>query len=183
MRAQPTLTTQRLLLRPFLPSDAKEVQRLAGDERIASMTLSVPHPYPNGAAEKWIASHPESYATDEGVTFAIALKTDVGLIGCISLMGISKTHRRAEAGYWIGVEYWNQGYCTEALKALITFGFAELALNKITARHMSKNPQSGRVMIKAGMKHEGVLRQDYFRGGRFEDSVVYGILAQEHTKG
>jgi len=182
MTAQPTLATERLLLRPFQPSDAKDVQRLAGDERIAMMTLSVPHPYPDGAAEEWIASHPKSFSTGESVTFAMTPRTEGRLIGCISLMGISKTHRRGEAGYWVGVDHWNQGFCTEALKAIIEFGFNHLSLSKITARHMSKNPQSGRVMIKAGMKQEGVLREDYFRQGCFEDSVVYGILAKDHVR-
>ena len=179
---QATLSTDRLILRPFRISDGKEVQRLAGDERIAQTTLSVPHPYSDGAAEDWIATHPRSFSNGEGVTFAIALKTNHTFIGCISIMGISKTHRRGEAGYWIGAEFWNQGYCTEALKALIEFGFREMGLNKITSRHMPKNPQSGKVMLKAGMKQEGVLKDDCFRYGQFEDSVVYGILACDYSK-
>jgi [ribosomal protein S5]-alanine N-acetyltransferase len=180
--AQPTLSTDRLILRPFRLSDCKEVQRIAGDERIAKTTLSVPHPYPDGAAEEWIATHPKSYAHGEAVTFAIELKTSNALIGCISIAGISKTHKRGEVGYWIGTEFWNQGYCTEALRALIEFGFKELSLNKLTSRHMSKNPQSGKVMLKAGMKQEGVLRDDCFRYEQFEDSVVYGLVARDYFK-
>jgi [ribosomal protein S5]-alanine N-acetyltransferase len=179
---QPTLSTDRLILRPFLVSDGKEVQRLAGDARIAEMTLAVPHPYPDGVAEEWIATHPQSFLNGEGVIFAITLKTTDTLIGCISIDGISKTHQRGEAGYWIGTEFWNQGYCTEALKALIEFGFKRMDLNKITSRHMSKNPQSGKVMLKAGMKQEGLLKDDCFRYGHFEDSVVYGILAHDYFK-
>jgi ribosomal-protein-alanine N-acetyltransferase len=180
--SQPTLETERLFLRPFCIADGKDVQRLAGDIRIAKMTLAVPHPYPDGAAEKWIATHSQSFLSGQGVTFAIALKSNQALIGCISIEGISKTHKCGEAGYWIGVDFWNQGFCTEALKALIEFGFKELGLNKITSRHMSKNPQSGKVMLKTGMMQEGVLRDDCFREGQFEDSVVYGILSRYHLK-
>jgi RimJ/RimL family protein N-acetyltransferase len=178
-QTQPTLETARLILRPFELRDAKEVQRLAGDLRIAQMTLAVPHPYPDGEAESWIASHPNDFHQGVGIVFAIVLKSDQALIGAISITGISKTHRRGEAGYWIACDFWNQGYCTEALKTLIDYGFRELNLNKVTSRHMTKNPQSGRVMLKAGMKQEGLLKDDCFRYGRFEDSAVYGITRED----
>jgi RimJ/RimL family protein N-acetyltransferase len=149
---QPSIETQRLVLRPLRAADGQEVQRLAGDLRISKMTLSVPHPYPDGLAEEWISTHPHLYKEGRGVVFAVTLKDSNVLIGCIAIDGISKTHRRGEAGYWIGCNHWNNGYCTEALKALVDFGFNKMNLNKITSRHMAKNPQSGRVMLKAGMK-------------------------------
>jgi len=181
--AQPSLETPRLLLRPLTLADGKEIQRLAGDIRIAKMTLSVPHPYPEGLAEEWIATHPDQFREGEGVVFGICLKAIGVLIGCISIEGISETHRRGEVGYWIGCDYWNQGYCTEALQALIEFGFRQMNLNKLTARHMAKNPQSGRVMLKAGMKQEGHFKDDCFRWGQFEDSVVYGLTRRDADQG
>ncbi len=176
---QPSLETKRLFLRPLVIEDGKGIQKLAGDIRIANTTLSVPHPYPDGLAEEWISTHSKTFQDNRGVVFGIFLKSSKVLIGCISIDGISKTHQRGEAGYWIGCDYWNQGYCTEALKALISFGFENMNLNKITSRHMAKNPASGKVMLKAGMRQEGLLKDDCFRYGQFEDSVVYGLLRKD----
>ena len=176
---QSTLETSRLILRPLTLEDGPTIKQLAGDIRIAKTTLSVPHPYPDGLAEEWISTHPKTFQDGRGVVFGICMKSSKVLIGCISIDGISKTHQRGEVGYWIGCDYWNQGYCTEALKVLISFGFENMNLNKITSRHMAKNPASGKVMLKAGMKQEGLLKDDCFRYGQFEDSVVYGLLRRD----
>lgn len=180
-QARPTLTTDRLILRPFDLGDAKRVQQLAGDPLIAATTATVPHPYLDGVAEKWIGQHESWFQKSLAATFAITLKTDGALVGCIDIV-IDKTNCLGEIGYWVGVDYWNQGYCSEAMKAIIDFSFQYFNLNKITCRHMTINPASGRVMIKNGMKHEGTLRQDRFKNGIFLDVEVYGLLRSEHYR-
>ncbi len=179
MSQQPTLETERLLLRPFRLSDAPDVQRLAGAKEIASNTLNIPHPYRDGLAEEWIGSHRERYDCGELANFAITTRADGRLIGAIGLV-INQRHERAELGYWIGVPYWNQGYCTEAARAVVQFGFEVLGLNRIDSHHFAHNRASGRVMRKIGMTYEGVLRQHVKRGDRFEDMVCYGLLRQDY---
>lgn len=178
MRQLPTLESDRLILRPFLLSDAATVQRLAGDRAVADTTLTVPHPYADGMAETWIASHEGAWTRHEMATFAIT-EPEAGLIGAISLR-IELAHRRAELGYWIGVPYWGQGYATEAVRALITFGFGKLSLQRIYAQHFTRNPASGRVMERAGMRLEGTLRQHFFRWDQSEDVAVWGLLRTEN---
>jgi [ribosomal protein S5]-alanine N-acetyltransferase len=178
MPQQPSLATTRLILRPFMLSDAKNVQRLAGDRTIAD-TTNIPHPYPDGKAEEWIQKHPADFEAGQSVNFAITLGATGEFMGSISLMNIAAQHQRAELGYWLGVPYWRKGYCTEAGNAIIAYGFSTLALNRIYAFHAHRNPASGRVMQKLGMTHEGMLRQHAFRWERFEDLVVYGILRSE----
>lgn len=174
--AQPTLTTERLLLRPFALSDAAAVQRLAGDRAVADTTERIPHPYEDGMAESWIATHAERFRNLEECTFAILLKDLPKLVGAVGLT-LAMEHRRGELGYWIGQDYWNRGYATEASRAVIDFGFSVLGLHRIQARHMSRNPASGRVLEKLGMRHEGRLRGYTLKWGVFEDAEIYGILS------
>jgi RimJ/RimL family protein N-acetyltransferase len=77
------------------------------------------------------------------------------------------------------VPYWNRGYCTEASRAVIELGFTQLGLHRIQARHLTRNPASGRVMQKLGMQPEGVNRDAILKNDRFEDLATYAILADE----
>ncbi len=178
MGTRPSLSTERLLLRPFSLSDARDVQRLAGDKSIADTTLSIPHPYEDGAAEEWISKHQETFDRGEGVTFAVTTKTDGTLIGAISLMGVREGHQ-AELGYWIGKTYWDKGFCTEAARAVLQYAFREMDLLRVHACHLSRNPSSGRVMQKIGMQYEGRRRQHVKKWNIPEDLELYGILRSD----
>lgn len=172
------LKTERLLLREFRMVDAPTVQRLAGKRDVARKTVNIPHPYNDGMAEAWIQRHRRIGETGELLTYAVTLKLDHAVIGAISLR-IEKRNHLAELGYWIGKPYWNKGYCTEAARAVVDYGFDELALNRVQARHMTTNPASGRVMQKVGMKYEGTHRQATYRFGAYEDLAMYAILRSE----
>ncbi|SKA93012.1 Protein N-acetyltransferase, RimJ/RimL family [Prosthecobacter debontii] len=171
----PTLETGRLILRPFDLSDAERVRTLAGDPKIAATTQNVPHPYQEGMAETWIASHPALFESGEAVNLAVVLKVTGELIGAIGFVAC-KRHRRAELGYWIGVPFWGQGYCTEAAKAVIQYGFEGLGYHKINSCHIAGNPASGRVMEKSGLTREGVLVDEVFKDGAFHTVMTYGII-------
>lgn len=170
----PQLETERLLLRGFRADDAPRVQVLAGEREIAATTSLIPHPYPDGEATRWIGSHAESFVEGRSVALAITRREDNLLIGAIGLEFHTK-HRRAEVGYWVGKEYWGQGYATEALRAVILYGF-QRGVHRIWAEHFAHNPASGRVMQKAGMRHEGTLRHHMVKWEDPVDCEVYGIL-------
>ena len=175
LQTQPVLETDRLILRPFALSDAKEVQRLCGDFAVADTTLNIPHPYPDGAAEEFFATHAAKYEKGEGVVFAITLKTDGCLIGGMGL-DVTKRFHRAEIGYWIAKPFWNQGYATEAGKAVVNFGFTQWSMRKIVGTYLSRNPASGCVMKKIGLVQEGLLRDHVIKWDRYEDIVTCGIV-------
>lgn len=141
------IETARLLLRPFEMSDAPDVQRLAGDIAIADTTLTVPHPYLDGMAEQWIATHAPKFEAGELVNFAIVERQHGELVGAIGLT-LETAFDRAELGYWVGRPYWGLGYCTEAAASVVRYGFKRLGLNRIHARYVQRNPASGRVMQK-----------------------------------
>ncbi|MBN2464288.1 GNAT family N-acetyltransferase [candidate division WOR-3 bacterium] len=174
----PILETERLMLRPYLATDAGRVQQMCNDWDIASTTLALPHPYPDGAAEKWISTHADSFQQGKEVTLAITLKPGGQVVGSVAL-SVNKNHKRGELGYMVAKEYWNRGYCTEAARAMLHYGFSALRLNRIQAMHFPRNPASGRVMQKLGMTREGLLRQYVSGRDRLEDVAFYSILRSE----
>ena len=176
--SQPQLRTARLVLRPFVREDAPAVQHLAGAREIADTTLNVPHPYSDGLAEEWIDSHAPAFAAGCRVACAVTDQSSGALLGAVSL-GIHPSHARGELGYWIGVPFWGAGYATEASRALVEYGFTHLELNRIEARHLVRNPASGRVIQKLGLSYEGTLRQSVRKWGRFEDLAMYSLLAAD----
>jgi RimJ/RimL family protein N-acetyltransferase len=154
------------------------VQRLAGDHAVAHTTLNIPHPYEDGVADAWITLVAEEFARGRQVVFAVTGGAATELLGAVGLV-LRLEHARAELGYWIGRPFWGQGYATEAVRAVLRYGFGTLGLNRIHASHFARNPASGRVMSKVGMRQEGVARAHVRRFDRFEDLVQYGILREE----
>ncbi len=181
MSVQPTLQTDRLTLRPFTLADAPDVQRLAGEREIATTTLLIPHPYPDGAAEEWIQTHETDFNENKSTVYAVTLRNDNTLIGAIGLI-INNDHNHAELGYWIGKPYWGKGYCTEAVRAMFDFGFNTLNLNRIHAHHFGNNPSSGRVLEKTGMKREGISPQHIRKWDEYVDIILYGILRSDYER-
>ncbi|MEJ2482842.1 MAG: GNAT family N-acetyltransferase [Gemmatimonadota bacterium] len=179
--ARPTLSTDRLTLRPFVPADAPVVRKLAGAREVADNTLTIPHPYPAGEAEKWISGQPAAFQEGELVVFAITTP-DHGLVGAVGLM-IDAGSGIAELGYWIGVPYWGRGYATEAASAVVEYGFRRLALQRIAARAFSRNPASARVLEKIGMQHEGTQRKGLRKNGELLDTELYAVLREDQQGG
>lgn len=171
---QPTLETERLVLRSFRMADVPAVQLLANDADVARNTLNIPHPYTDQDAEDWIASHPEQLQRREAVTYAVTTRVE-GVVGAVGLI-LDLEHARAELGYWIGAPYWGHGYATEAAAAVVAWGFRSLELNRIHASHFPRNPASGRVLRKLGMRHEGSLRRHVKKWDEFLDLELFGLL-------
>jgi RimJ/RimL family protein N-acetyltransferase len=175
---QPTLDTPRLVLRPMVPADGPRVRELAGDWAIADTTAVVPHPYPEGGGEAWIAMHPAAWSAGTSVTYAVVLRAGDLLIGVMGLV-IRRGRESGELGYWIGKPYWARGYATEAAAAVLDLAFGPLGLHRVEATHFTRNPASGRVMEKLGMRLEGVFRDAFLKWGRYEDVAQRAILADE----
>ncbi|GFS25054.1 acetyltransferase [Elysia marginata] len=172
---QPILITDRLQLRPFRQTDAKRVQQLAGDQRIADVTLNIPYPYQNGMAEAWISSHEAYWRTQCAIIYAITQKqAPEEIIGAISLIDL--TPLTAELGYWVGVQYWRQGFCTEADQTIINYGFNTLSLKRIYCHHLVRNPASERVMQKVGMRRISHKTSTICKNGQEEPVLHYEIL-------
>ncbi len=179
MKSAPTLHTKRLILRSFTLDDARDVQKLAGEKDIAATTSTLPHPYEDGMAEKWINTHQSKLENGSGIVWAITLKENgtqksTILIGAIDI-NIDKEEAIGELGYWIGKPYWNSGFCSEAAKQVVDYGLDVLKLRSIHAFHFGRNPASGRVMQKIGMDFEERFPNAIEKWGVLEDLVKYSI--------
>jgi RimJ/RimL family protein N-acetyltransferase len=112
-------------------------------------------------------------------SFAVILKENDQLIGSVALRVSNPDHRGGFIGYAFNRSYWGQGYATEAARALLAFGFERLNLHRIFATCDPRNVASSRVLEKIGMRREGHLREHKWQKGRWRDSFMYAILAQE----
>lgn len=176
-----TIVTERLALRELRVDDAAAVAAGAGDKRVARYLLQVPSPYPVALARRWLLGRIEWWEQGRGVTLAITRRTSPSiLLGTVSLRRYVRD-RRAELGYWLGHSAWGFGFATEATRAIIDFGFRELALARIYAQVLAGNTASMRVLDKLRMVGEGVKRQHVRKGNKLVDIVLYGLLRDEWT--
>lgn len=170
-----TMQTERLLLRPFCAEDAETVAQLCNNIKVYQGTLNLPYPYTVEGARAWIASHPENVANDRFYDFAVTDWKTGTLYGCVGLASHAKDNN-GELGYWMGEMYWGRGYATEAVQAMLAFAFTHKGYHKVYARHFQSNPASGRVMQKAGMRHEGTQIDQVRKDGQYKTLLLYGIL-------
>ncbi|MCE7999067.1 MAG: GNAT family N-acetyltransferase [Rhodobiaceae bacterium] len=143
---QPVLTTERLTLRAFRHEDAERVCKLAGDWEVARMMAPVPYPYPVSSAEDWISSQPQNALDGTDLTFAIWLKET--LIGSINIE--NRGEDTTGIGYWIGKNYWRNGYASEAVAETLDYAFGVLGINLLLTELFADNHGSARVLEKAG---------------------------------
>lgn len=172
------LQTERLTLRTYDLSDISALVPLIGAREVAATTLRIPHPYTESDAREFIAGTQEDLARGTELRLAITLKQSNTLCGGVGLR-IEPDHRRAELGYWLGVPFWGKGYATEAARAVVQHGFRALGLHRIFASHVPRNPASGRVLRKVGMRHEGILRGHILKWGEYLDLEMYGMVASD----
>ena len=173
-----TITTERLTLRRFTPDDAQAMyENWANDERVTHFLSWQPHKSPEHTRqllEMWCAE----YETPATYNWAIEFEGEV--IGSIGVVQLSEKNENTDLGYCIGAAFWNKGIMTEAAAAVIDYLFAEVGFNRIGISHAVKNPASGKVALKCGLKFDGIKREYYkIWAGEFVDKADYGILRHE----
>ena len=177
-----TLETRRLILRQYRMEDAEVMYRnWANDERVVRY-LTWPVHADTEVSRKVTQMWVDSYAQENYYQWAIELKEIGEIIGSISGVHQNDEIEEVELGYCIGHAWWGNGYMAEALQEVIRFMFEEVGMNRIKAIHDVENVNSGKVMRKAGMKKEGVLRQAARNNRGLIDIAVYAILREVYNK-
>lgn len=142
------LETERLTLRRPTLADVKAMANLANDRRIAEHTRRLPHPYRQDHAEAFV----RATAADSETAFLIEQNHSP-----IGMVGIDRSESAApELGYWLGVEFWGQGFATEAARAAIDFFFEETESEHLIAGARVANPASRNILEKCGFQWSGV---------------------------
>lgn len=179
MEAFPELITKNLKLRKIKLSDAPSLIKYAGNKKISDQIINIPFPYGEEDAVFRMNFIYQGFKNKERYVFAITLKNTDELIGEIGLH-LDKGNNSAQFGYWIAEPFWGKGIASEALEAILKFGFETLNLNKITATHYPDNPASGKVMINNKMIKEAELK-DYFKvNGEYKSVVQYRLTKEEY---
>ena len=178
MERKPVIITSRLLLRRYTTGDAEELQKYAGNQEISRILPNIPHPYSRKIAQDWIVKQEKEFIDEISLAFAITEKQTGKFMGSINLF-CDKKNNSGSLGYWMGLPFWNRGFCTEAAQAMIGFGFRQMGFHRIWAEHWAANPASGRVMEKCGMRKESILVEKELRNGEYRDIVQYAILRRE----
>ena len=173
------LETKRLRVRPIESFDQWDIQRAASAREIADTMISLPHPYPAGEADRYLARQQAEREQGHSVAFVIEHRIESDFRGLVELRDIDREHSQGELSFWLTPETWGQGYMSEVVEAVVGYGFEVLNLNRLYAYHMLRNPASGRVLKKNGFKQEGLLRQRVCKWGKFEDVILMAILRQE----
>lgn len=175
MRQFPKLVTKRLILNQIKPSDIPDIVAYAGNIKIVENTRTMPHPYYEEDAISWMHMANEGFKSKNNYIFAMRLRDTHAFIGGIGLT-LDVQNNRAELGYWLAEGFWNLGFTTEAVKAILQFGFEVLGLNKIIAAYISTNEASGKVMIKNGMVKEAEFKNHDLKKDQSVDDGVYVSL-------
>ena len=174
----PTFTTSRLVLRRIQPEDAQALFAIFSDQQAMEFYGHEPHRSLDDTREM-IALVQARYARREELRWGITLQGDDQLIGSCSFHHFDWGCRRAETGYALHPAYWRKGIMTEAVSAILTYGFAELGLHRVEAIIDIANTRSKDLLLKLGFTYEGNLRQRYRFRDRFEDEHYFGLLRDE----
>ena len=171
----PDLETDRLLLRQIVLADAVEILALRSDDRVMQF-IGRPKMSSVEEARTWIEKFDTALAQNEGITWAITLKTDKKLVGTIGFWRLEKEHYRAEIGYMLNPDWQGKGLMHEAFDPVLKYGFAKMNLHSIEANVYPENTSSRKILEKNGFVQEGYFKENYFHDGTFTDTAVYSLV-------
>jgi len=171
----PVIETERLKLRKLTMRDASDVFEYASVPEVAE---HVTWNYHRNIADSihFLRIITQQYEDGTPAPWGIVLKESKKLVGTIGFHLLSPANHFAEIGYALSKEHWNKGYMTEALRAILDFGFTRMPLNRIEATCKINNTASEKVMLKCRMSFEGILKERLFAKDAFHDLKLYAIV-------
>lgn len=176
----PTLSTPRLILRELTPEDAADVFSFGSDAEVQKYD-SDPAMQQAAEALEMIERRRQWFATRQAISWGIALKDENRIIGNLGFYFWDQVYYRTELGYTVARPYWRRGIATEAVRALLRFGFETLHLHRINVDTRMDNLASVRLIAALDFRHEGVRRECIRSAdGSYQDWGIFGMLENEY---
>ena len=175
----PVLNTERLILRKILISDFEDMYEYSSNSEVTKYLLWSCHSSPE-YTKQYIEYLQGRYKIGDFFDWAITLKDTRKMIGTCGFTRFDYTNNSAEIGYVLNPSFWGCGYCTEAVRRIIKFGFEDLNLNRIEAKFIKENAMSRRVMERSGMIFEGTMKSAIYNKNKYWDVGVCGIIKSRY---
>ena len=174
------LTSRRLVIRRFASSDAEGLASYRSDAEVARYQ-DWECPYPLNEARELIASLHQLAPGTPGTwfQFAVSLASSGTLIGDAALRTDSADGRQAELGFTFAAAHQGQGYATEAVRAVVQYGFEKLAMHRVCSRTDARNLRAQRLLERLGFRLEGELRESIWFKGAWATDLLYAQLESE----
>ncbi len=174
-----TIQTDRLILRRFSVEDAQAMySNWASDDEVTKYLMWKSHAdveESRSILTDWVGM----YVDEKYYNWGIVLKESGTLVGDIAVVQMNEEISMAHIGYCIGRKWWHRGITSEALMAVMDYLFDKVGVNRIESRHDPRNPNSGKVMMKCGMKYEGTLHSADWNNQGICDACYYALLKSE----
>ena len=177
-----TIETQRLILRKYVEADATAVFKNWASDPSVQIPLNEPVYETIEAVEKLVKEYIDSFAVAGKYRWAMVSRENGECIGLISYFLVDTDNDFAEIEYGIGKQYWGLGLTTEAVEAVMAFGFEQMKLHKIQITCKEYNKASQRVIEKCGLTYEGTLRDYFNEEGNYIGRMYYSILIDEYLR-
>jgi ribosomal-protein-alanine N-acetyltransferase len=177
----PTLTTERLVLRELREEDLEAGFRMFSNPEVMRYIGKPLHKSIEEARE-FLERNRSQFALRDGVRWAITRRGDDTMIGTCGHWRLMKEHHRAEIGYDLDAQYWGKGYMTEALRAILHFGFVEMELHSAEAQIDPDNQRSRNVLLRLGFRCDGRIRENFYFDGRYTDTDIFTLLGRDFLK-
>jgi ribosomal-protein-alanine N-acetyltransferase len=177
-RAFPVLETERLVLRQARQADVRAFLGTAQDEAVMRYYGVEPYKTEQQAIDEIEWQH-RIFAEGTGIRWVVTERERNLYIGDVGYSDVKARHKRAEVGFKLARAYWRRGMMTEALTAVLDYGFGSLDLNRIEALVDPRNAASAGLLDKVGFTREGVLREYEYEKGAFIDLIMMSLLRRE----
>jgi ribosomal-protein-alanine N-acetyltransferase len=163
---------KKINLRLLRSSDAESIWRHARNP-VLGRFAAVPYPFTLQRANDYIRRARAAWRKQSMFVFGIEIPADGKVVGMISVFDVSRRHKNAEIGYWLGKNHWSGGIMTEAVRLTLDYCFRRLRLMRVVAPVFTTNVGSVKVLEKRGFVHEGIMRKRRYHRRQWFDVHIY----------